>query len=481
MGFKIQGASGVDAEVDSSGNLKTTLTNVDSETGKVRLMTENDAGTITGTVYLKSPETSLDYRLRVGIDTLMFSDEFNATTQNTSLYKHLFTTMTMAQSSGSLLTNANLTASTATGCSLQTWKAIPMIVGSSIYVETCIAITAVPLVNQVLQWGLGTPTATAAPTDGVFFKLTTAGLVCVVVYMGNSWESGTLLPAASIPIGDTKRYGMSISAHEVELWIDDVMLGEFDLPTANPLPFGSAALPMFVQQYNTNTVSGSPQMQAKIGAWAAYIADIGTNKTWAGQMAAQGLNASQGQNGGTMGQSAQWSNTALPTAAAGTNTTAALGTGLGGLFQLNAMATSGTDVIVSSFQNPVGSVTQSPSNLHVRGVWMDVVNIGAAVATTATVLAIALAYGHTALSLATTESASFANNTTKAPRRLPLGTACFKVGDVIGASQRIAVDFETPVVVNPGEYVAVIAKPVVGTATASEVFIFNIGFNAYYE
>jgi hypothetical protein len=182
-----------------------------------------------------------------------------------------------------------------------------------------------------------------------------------------------------------------------------------------------------------------------------------------------------------MGQTAQWSNTALPTAAAGTNTTAALGTGLGGLFQLNAMATSATDVIVSSYQNPVGSVTQSPGDLYIRGVWIDIVNLGAAVATTATVLAVALAAGHTALSLATTESASFANGTAKAPRRLPLGTAAFKVGDPIGALQRIQVDFETPVQVNPGQFVQVVAKPVLGTATASEVFLFNIGFNAYME
>ena len=79
-----------------------------------------------------------------------------------------------------------------------------------------------------------------------------------------------------------------------------------------------------------------------------------------------------------------------------------------------------------------------------------------------------LAFGHTAVSLATTESASFANNTAKAPRRIPLG-----VQTAIGALpqgtllQPIDVDLDhCPVVVQPGGFVAVFVKNVgtVGTA-----------------
>jgi hypothetical protein len=79
------------------------------------MFSENDAGGITGNVYLASPETSDDFRLRVGLDTILFQDSFNATNQNTANWKHVFTTQTMVQASGFLVTNNNLTATTTTG------------------------------------------------------------------------------------------------------------------------------------------------------------------------------------------------------------------------------------------------------------------------------------------------------------------------------------------------------------------------------
>ena len=172
----------------------------------------------------------------------------------------------------------------------------------------------------------------------------------------------------------------------------------------------------------------------------------------------------------------------VPPAAAATNTTAALGAFLGGIFQMNAPATSATDVIVASYQNPLGGVNQTPRTMKLRGIKVDCVNSGAAVATTASTFAVAVAWGSTALSLATTESASFATGTTKARRIQPIGVVNFPVGAAIGAiSPTIQFDFEAPLVINPGEYIQVIAKPLIGTATASEVFQWVISPNAYHE
>ena len=61
---------------------------------------QNDAGDITGAAYLKSPETSPDFRLRTGTDTALFSDTFNATTQNTNVWAYTFATLTAAQPGG---------------------------------------------------------------------------------------------------------------------------------------------------------------------------------------------------------------------------------------------------------------------------------------------------------------------------------------------------------------------------------------------
>lgn len=95
-------------------------------------------------------------------------------------------------------------------------------------------------------------------------------------------------------------------------------------------------------------------------------------------------------------------------------------------------------------------------------------NVGAAVATTATTLQWCVAFGHTAVSLATAEAA-----TTKAPRRVPLGIMTWPVGAAIGQQPQfgpIQVNFnDAPIYVNPGEFVALVAKFIVGTATASQV------------
>lgn len=93
------------ANVDAAFNLKTTLPQVTTPAGveapqyvgAARMFSENDPGTSTGTAYLRSPETSQDYRLRVGMDTILFNDTFNATTQNTSLWSYTFATLTASQ------------------------------------------------------------------------------------------------------------------------------------------------------------------------------------------------------------------------------------------------------------------------------------------------------------------------------------------------------------------------------------------------
>jgi len=93
------------------------------------------------------------------------------------------------------------------------------------------------------------------------------------------------------------------------------------------------------------------------------------------------------------------------------------------------------------------------------------------VATTATTLQFSLAFGHSAVSLATAEAA-----TTKAPRRVALGMMTWPVGAAIGAQPQtgaLTVDFgDAPIYVNPGEFVQLVGKFLVGTATASQVINF---------
>lgn len=492
MSVIIKGGDSSDlATVTSDKNLKvttplvTTLAGAStaSQVGAVRSFAENDPGTVTGSPLLKSGEVSEDFRQRVGVDTVIFNDTFNATAQNTANWRHSFTTMTMTQSAGFLNVNAAGTSTVASNYAyLNSFRYFPLIGTAPLSVEFSCAFSELPIANEVLQFGMGIATGAADPIDGVWFEYTSAGLKGVTRY-----NSGTAVKTdlvASLSVNVTRHFTIVVGEDEVEFWVDDVLYGVQTVAAGQGQPFMTSALPIFMQKYNNGTVGASPNLIARFGDVSVSIMDIATNQTWANQMSSWGLGL-QGQNGGTMGSSqVQWANTALPTAAAATNTTAALGAFLGGIFLMNAPATSATDVIIASWLNPAGGVNQTPRTIKLRGVKIDCVNSVVAVATTATTFAVALAWGGTQLSLGTVtaDTGSFVNNTAKARRIQPLGVISFPVAAAVGAAATpIQFDFEAPIVINPGEYLQVVAKILVGTATATEVFQWVISPNLYHE
>lgn len=479
--------SGTRADVDADRQLKVTTNSDPAKAGAIAAYFVNDEGTKTGARYLKSPEVSQDFRMRVGLDTVLFTDTFNATSQNPSNWKHSFATMTMTQSAGFLNVNAAGT-STASGnyAYLQTWRYFPLLGTAPLAIEYTGQFTAFPTANEIVQFGLGVTTGAADPVDGVWFELTSAGLYGVQRYNSGVATKTELIASADLATGlavnTNYKFVAVIGEREIEWWVDDELYAESDIPSANGQPFITSSLPAFIQKYNSALVGSSPNTIFKLGDLSITLMDLNANLTWANQMASCGL-GSQQLNGGSAGSpQIQWANTALPTAAAATNTTAALGAFLGGIFLMNAPATSATDLIVASYLNPLGGVNQTPRTIKLRGIKVDCVNSVLAVATTGTTFAVAVAWGGTALTLAQTETASFANNTVKARRIQPIGAIVFPVGAAVGASGgTIQFDFEAPLVINPGEYVQIIAKPLIGTATATEVFQWIISPNLYHE
>ena len=490
MSIRIKGSTN-EAEVNNSNQLKVVL-ETDSETnpqnvGAVRAFNENDPGTKTGIPHLKSSEVSQDYRSRVGLDTVLFSHTFNAVTQNTGIWKHSFTTMTMTQSSGFLNVNAAGTSTVANNYAyLQSWRYFPLIGTAPVCVEITGAFTAYPVANEVFLTGLGVAVGASEPVDGVWLELTSNGLFgCVRYNSGVTSKQALETTITNLPLNTNTKYSIVIGEREIEYWIDDVLYGEQLIPVGQGQAFLSTSLPLFILKYNNALVGSSPNMIFKVGDVTVTLMDIATNKTWAGQLASSGLGL-QTLDGGTYtngSQQVQWANTTLPTAAAATNTTAALGAFLGGIFQMNAAATSATDVIISSYQNPLGGVNQTGRVMHLRGIQVDIVNAGAAnSATVPTTIALALGWGSTAVSLATAESASFATNTTKIRRPQPIGVISLPIAAVVGQQgTSVQFDFEAPIIVNPGEFVGVIGKILSGAATASQVLQFVISPNLYHE
>jgi hypothetical protein len=141
-----------------------------------------------------------------------------------------------------------------------------------------------------------------------------------------------------------------------------------------------------------------------------------------------------------------------------------------------------TDGMIMGFLNPVGSVNQTPRTLILTGITINSA-VSASITGGPLALAYILAFGSTALSLATAETASFATGTTKMPRRVALGMECFPVTASIGTGPTgpgVNVTFPVPYVVNPGEYLHIIVKNVGVVSSAGSITTF-VGINGAWE
>jgi len=156
-----------------------------------------------------------------------------------------------------------------------------------------------------------------------------------------------------------------------------------------------------------------------------------------------------------------------------TNTTAALGVGLGGQFTALPTLAVPTTGIICSYQNPIPSTIVTGKQLVITGVKIEaVVTTVLAGNATPVIYALGLAYGHTAVSLATTESAS-----TKAPRTIPLGIQTFAAAAAVGSvGQVVSVKFDRAIPVFPGEFVAITGKNL-GVVTTTGAITFLVTYD----
>ena len=474
--------SGTGAEVAGTNQLKVipendASTNPDN-VGGVRIFGENDQGLITGVTKLASPEVDVDYRMRVSQDLLMDEEVFNYTAQNTGKHKYSATTMANSWTAGQLTTNSASITTTTTGTVFETYATFPTNGTQTLSADFELGFSAQPQANTFVEFGVGIPGAqTVAPTDGVFFRLNSSGLQGIASFNGTEASTGVFPLADGAGVWaytNSKRYEfiVYVGGVQADFWVNDgtgaVKLGTIPLPAAQGRMNMASGLPLFLKHRITGGAAGGV-LQATLGAYSVRLGGSNVTST----VSAQGqriFGSYQGLSGQTMGSLANYANNANPTAAVATNTTAALGSGLGGQFWETATIAVNTDGIISSYQVPAGTVNVPGRRLVIRGVglmsYVQTVLTGGPFVTQ-----YSLAFGHTTVSLATAEAA-----TTKAPRRLPLAgltqvvTAAQAVSTIVAQPGDSFIDLgDAPVFVNPGEFVQLVAKKIGTAATAGVI------------
>lgn len=481
--------SGTGAEVNLSNQLRvvpeTDAAKNPGNVGTIRTFGENDGGALTGDSLLRSGEVDVDYRQRVSQDVIFDDHIFNTTAQDTGKHNYLNTTMTNTWTAGQLTTNGSSITTTTTGTVLATYAQFPIQGTTTVSADTEIGFSAQPQSNTFIEFGIGIPGAqTAAPSDGVFFRLNASGLQGIASFNGAEATTG-LFPladgAGTWAYTNSKRYQFIcyVTAVEAQFWVNDGT-GANCLGTI-PLPAGQSRMCMasygafFIKHRIVGGAAGGI-IQATVGAYNVRVG--GTNLFTTISTAGNRIQGSyQGGSGGTMGSVARFGtittgNEANVTAAVPTTTTAALGSGLGGTFWETVSLAVNTDGIIMSYQVPAGTVNIPGRRLCLRGLFLNsyvqTVIVGGPY-----VAEWFLAFGHTAVSLATAEAA-----TTKAPRRIALPfvqlvTAAQAVSTLVSQNETFCDFGDAPVYVNPGEFIQLCTRHI-GTAGTTGTVVHRV-------
>lgn len=445
---------------------------------------ENDPGEASGARTVRSPEVDSDYRLRMAQDHILDRETFNYVAQNTGKYSHAFTTLTATASAAGLLTNSGSIITLNTGMTFGTHAEFPCGIGATvIYAETSVSFSAAAApTNAVVDIGMfrrGASTA-FAPADGAYFRIQSSGIFGVINRGGTETQVGPF----NLALVPNQNYLMTITVSEkrCRFWIDDVMMGVVEnLGTGQP--FTSASLPWSVRHAIVGGAA-SGNFQATISDYTISMGGPLVAQTMA-QISNRSLGSYQGLSGGVMGSLANYANNVNPTAAVATNTTAALGVGLGGQFWETATLGVNIDGIIMAYQVPLGALAVQGRRLVITGIsltsYIQTVLVGGPCN-----IQYSLAFGHTSVSMANPESASFATGTTKAPRRIALPqftqvvTAAQAVSTMVAQPGGASIVFANPIYVNSGELVVIAAKKV-GTAITAGVLAHMIAFDYGWE
>ena len=506
MSTKIQSgsnAAGV-ANVDDNYNLNVVTPGFSSggvtkgggpeNAGAVGFYSVIDEGEVTGVRDVLSPETDLDYRLRVSHDNFMDGEDFSDTAQNTGKFNHTFTTLTATISSSGLLTNSGNITTTSTGMTFSSNSFVP-VAGTQTYVnETSIGFTAQPNANTVFDFGA--PLKGAAnpyiPQDGPFFRITSAGMFGVISKAGVETTTAVFpnaLGTGAFVYTNNQNYRCLVQMNNVSttFWINNAKMGEIPNPLSGGFPCQSRSLAWGFRHSIVGGTAGSP-FQALITGYRIYIRGAQFSDSL-GTIGNRVYGSYQGLSGATMGQLVAGTVTTgtlvKPTAAIPVNTSLAanLPNSLGGRIyeQLASGLAANVDGIFASYTNPAASLTVQARRLKITGIMLSG-NVSTVVVGGSAFTEWYIAFGHTADSLATTESASFASATTKAPRRFMLPkltsnmTANQAAGTLLVQPEYETTFFESPIYVNPGERIALVGNKTITGAITSGVLSYTYQF-----
>lgn len=452
----IDAVTGQTVKVTLSRELSVALSAIEANAGFVKMLDAVGEGlhvTDTGALLTSGREVTL-------------FEQVDGANLNTNRWTTSVSGMTVAQTGGYINLNAGSAVAANAYAILQSIKNVPLYGALPVLLTANVKATVLPQSNITMEWGVGSVTANAAPTDGCFFRWNSNGnFQCVTSYGGSETIVDAITPPA---INDATLMEIEIVEDAVAFFIGDTEVAIVTIPLSNSYPTSSGRLPVFMRVYNgSSTPAQAPQLG--LGQLTVVQQDVQQRRDWATVLASTGLGAYQSPVT-PFGQTANHANSTSPASAVLSNTAASYAT-LGGRFQFAAVAAAATDFALFAYQVPPGY------QFYVTGISISALVTGTALLS-ATVLDWSLGINGSAVSLATVDSppASWA------PRRITLGSQGFLALVGVGAvANDITRQFSPPLVVDSNRFLHVILQVPLGAATGSLIFRGDVMLHGYFE
>lgn len=503
--FKLLDSAGVNqAGVDSNNNVKVNLPTTPSQAGygqtayvanssnaKAMQITE-DGGVVNATV---RPLLDLDFN--GGSATWGTKINTNATT------------MTKAVANGYMRLNSGSSAATTVGISIYTPTVFNLFAGRELRVMVNIKHTNATATNKQMEWGIGYYNFAAGQANGmnefIGFRITAGGVLQgVLAYStGGAPTETTVTVNSGTPYtdGQSKRYEIRVTARKVEYWADGTLWNTIAIAADVYNILKGASYPFIARVFNSGAASAAPILD--VGYVTVLRAGADVDLGHAGIAALQDRSGHYFQpdlltGAGTNPMNLPVSGTG-PTAATGSNTASVLNNAalIGGAFAMNAASvviTNNSNILISSYLNPAippaNGAGNNGRNLIVTSIMVSPLIVTTAIAgqTGAWAAQWYAAVGGTAVSLATADADGTTAVAQKAHRFIPLSrVASFVVNAPAGTIETgvgdFTVDFPSPLVVHPGEYLSTFLRIVFAptVVAASGVVQGSVYPNTYWE
>lgn len=478
MGLSLEGFNGNKINATTENEMMVALPQESEKSGFVSLVCESGVE-LDGTRYMKELEVTEDYRLRIGIDTPLFSDIPTGAIINSGIWKTIVGTgSTVALSNGTYILNNTPTTTAGSHSLLQTYRTFPFLNPFSTYVDCRCMVQLNNNGLDIIQFGLIDCAAATDVIDGIYFEMVGTSLSAVLTI--NSTEVTTVNIPITVTSNKIFRPIIEISAEKIKFWIDSQISAIIDLTNVNVV--NSLKLPVSCRVISGNPIV-TPTNKFIISNISVSMGESLNGKPYSYIMSGMGneigtlpypiatLNTSANTNHVPNTFTVPLVNTTGTLSNTATNISV-----LRGKVIFNSVATTTNDLLLMAFPIPVGKT------LYITGIDLYETLNGASIdATTYTSHEWTVGYGATAVTMAGTTIVDVITSGTKCRRVYEIGVNIFPVSSVVGTTNRISKSFTTPLVVNSGEYLMLLVSVPIGVATASQTYRVGYSFEGFYE